>query len=245
MALQNLPSSSNLILGVIGEIFKKISGTPSKNDKSSSVGEVLLVILAVAILFVIAAAPFKILLRRNFGQNAISTVETIFGSLFFGLCSLLALSIGMSSSSSDNTSGYTLYFENIYVLSAISTIFFGIAVFTLFKGLRENAAHKFSKKGDWVTDNYRGDSILYSDKVNDQETLMKVWRSVEPSFCFKWSILLTFVHPLLGIPLLFSSTSFWINEHYHVVYKWKTIDVPNISTNTEVGLDSFGGNFAS
>jgi hypothetical protein len=202
-------------------------------------------ILVVAILFVIAAAPFKILLRRNFGQNAISALETVFGALFFGFCSLSALGYGMSTYYQESPTAPSNYYENIYVTSTISMVFFSIAVFTLIKGLRENAVHKFSKKSDWVTDNYRGDSILYHNKINDQETLMKVWRSVEPSFCFKWSVLLAFVHPLLGIPLLFSSTAFWVNEYYHVVYKWKTIDVPNVSTNSEVGLDSFGGNFAS
>jgi uncharacterized membrane protein len=236
--LPNLPSSSNLILGLIGEIFKIFSGKISRKS-ANDLGEALLALLCVAILFAIATAPFKILLRKNFGKNAISVLEVIFGSLFFVLCALTNLVFILDPMRIDTGNYYEMYFTNPYVLGLISTILFSIGIFTLTKGLRENSKHHFSTKIDWIADNYRGDSILYQNYITDNETMCRIWRIVEPGFCFKWSFVLLIIHPILGIPLLFTSVAFWVNEYYHVHFKWEKLIFENQSTGIQKN-DTFG-----
>jgi len=235
--MENLPSSSNLVLGILGEMFKKVNEKNAKN-----VGDSLLVLLCIAILFAIATAPFKILLRKNFGQNAISVLEVIFGALFFVLCALIPLVFILNPKPVDTVSYYEMYFTNPYFLGLISLIFFSIAVFTLSKGLSENSKHKFNTKKDWITDNYRGDSILYQNYITDHETRLKVWKSVEPSFCFKWSLVFLLIHPLFGLPLLFASVAFWVNEYYHVHFKWEKLNAENQSVEIQQNNTFGGGN---
>lgn len=233
-----MPSNNNLIVGLIGEIIRKIGGGGKREGGVSAV-EIFLALLALSILLVIAAAPFKILLRRNFGNNTVNFVEAIFGAVFFGLWALLAGSFAMDSHS--HTGFYEAYFLNPVIMSVISVFLSAIAIATLIKGIVEDSKNKFNHDSNWLADNFRGQSILYGKYIKDPYMQFKVWRKIEPGFCFKWSFLLLIIHPLLGFPLLFASTAFWLNEYYHVKYKWERIDFHGFSGDGGSAANAFSG----
>jgi hypothetical protein len=215
--INNMPSSSNLILGILGEMFRKF--TPRSKDSN----DIVVVLLVVAILFVIATTPFKILLRKNFGTKAISILDIVMGAMFFAVWSIIAMFILANHYEYSKDTLYEAYFFNKYVLFAIAAIFVSITLNTLIKGFREESRNKFQMNDNWINDNYRGDSIMFQKHVTNNKMQLRVWKNIEPGFCFKWSFFLLIIHPLLGFPLFFASIAFWINEYYHVTYKWEKL----------------------
>lgn len=211
-----MPSNDSLKVGLAGEVIKKIG------NKSNT--EILVAIFIFLIIFAVAIAPLKILLRRNFGNNVLNSVEIIFGAIFFAFWGYLACYLLAVTKHNSFDSLYRSYFFNSVVLGLIATIFVIISLVTLIKGFREINKGRFSHSSNWLAENFRGQSILYQKYVKGPPLQFKVWRKLEPAFCFRCSFVLLIIHPLLGFPLLFSSTAFWANEFYHVKFKWEEID---------------------
>lgn len=230
MSLNNTPSSNNLVLGLLGESLKRLSG-----DKRGGF-DTLIILFVVAIMFVIATAPFKILLRKNIGTKALSVFDVILGSVFFGLWAFITWNIRQEYLDEVLNSGYEIYFFNQSVLLIITIVFGLMALITLIKGFIEEAKAGFKLTGKWAEDNFRGDSILFKKHIKNHSMILHVWKKAEPSFCFKWSFLLLLIHPLLGFPFIFASISFAVNEYYHVKYKWETIDTSNNGDSNEIGF---------
>lgn len=229
MTSNNVPSRNNLILGVIAELFRRPGGRKGNDD-------LLILFLATAILFGIATAPFKILLRKKIGPNALNIFEILSGTAFWALCSIMTWSIMKEYSNDDFDNLYSQYFYNSTVLIAIFVSFIFLALYTLIKGFIEETKAKFKISGNWTEDNYRGDSLLFQRHVSTPQQQYNIWKKIEPSFCFKWSLLISIIHPVLGLPLLFTSIAFWVNEQYHVKYKWETIDTSNNAGSNEIGF---------
>ena len=223
----NLPSNNNLIIGLIGEIVRSLGG-----KTSDTTAALLFIVLCLAFLFAIATAPLKILLRKNFGQKAINSVEIILGAIFFSGCAYLPYYLSLNTTKDTHSNLYEAYFYSPLILNSIAIVLLSVALITLILGFREEAKNKFNHSGNWLADNYRGESILYGKYIKDPALQYKVWRRIEPAFCFKWSFFLLIIHPILGLPFLFSSIGFWINEFYHVKYKWEKIDSHTQEANT-------------
>jgi hypothetical protein len=177
-------------------------------------------------------------LRKNFGNNTINPIEIIFGALFFGLWAFLAGRMALSENA-PQAGTYEAYLNNPIVLTIISGIFIVIALVILIKGFFEDGKNKFNHNSNWLADNYRGQSLLYQKYIKDWGLQMKVWKKLEPAFCFKWSFILLLAHPLLGFPLLFASTAFGLNEYYHIKQKWESGEFQAFAA----GNNSSGGTY--
>lgn len=223
MSLQNMPSSSNLIMGIIGEILRIGTG----KGKGKALIEVLLSVLVVAVIVAMATAPFKILLRKNFGPNAISVADIIFGAVYFGLWAFISFLIWDNSYYTHQSGIYSRYLSNSYGLFIITLILSTITIVTVIKGFKEEFRSRFRESEDWISENYRGYSLLFEKYITNNKMQYKVWKNLEPRFCFKWSFLFLIIHPLLGFPMLFASVAFWVNEWYHVKYKWERLSELN------------------
>lgn len=227
----NMPSTKNLIWGIIGEMSRKVDP-----HKIKGAGEVTIGLLIVAIVFAMATAPFKILLRKNFGSKAISIGEILIGSLFF-------LFFGALSHNSVIQDGYTVLASVDFTLGdwiyyLRPHVFFIIAYVTLVKGAVDFFKANRRDVEGWEHENYRGQSLLFNRFVTDNKSQYKIWKSVEPGFCLVVGIISIVYLKLLAFPLIFAAIAFGVCEYFHVTYKWERYqEVSN--KNAQANTDSF------
>lgn len=240
MLPDNIPSSKSLIWGIAGEIIRKLpiqNPDPKKPPKTALEG--LGILLAMAILFSIATAPFKILMRRNFGPKAISAGEIFLGFFFLvysgaGLVAFSLRQIAKKDESDLKTlqNPYAMHYGvqvdaahhwDTYWGVYQASVLFILAIVVLVIGLRAYFKAQRIDSDDWVVNNYRGDSVFFSKTVTSQKMRERVWYKFEPVACVVISFCSFFILGFVAFPLLFCSIAFAVNEYYHIKFKWEKL----------------------
>lgn len=231
----NIPSVKNIAWGVAGEMSKKV--TPKDLKGAAAPAAILLAIVAI---FGVASSPFKILLRTNFGNKAITVHEIIFGAFFFVVFAFSFAMLSREVNIIDESSlKYTVETNPVYM--NYSKGMFGLALLVLVKGFFEYFRAQRKESDFWLDENYRGDSLLFRKEAKTLKMQLRTWKKIEPSLCLIISMVLFFIIDLAAIPLIISSIAFRLNEHYHVTYKWEKLEVIEQS-NVQSDDNNFGDN---
>lgn len=147
----------------------------------------------------------------------------------------------------DKMNGYriapaTVIFIIVALYLFIGAVVIGIASFIiLFRGMAEHYRAKAEDSQNWEVLEYRGDNIFMDKSFRPQNKLSqwfykknkkrffkryskyhqdRLWRIAEPQYCLRQGLkLLLLFNPVIAIPLICTSITFWINEWYHVYYK--------------------------
>ncbi len=251
----SMPSNKSLAWGVAGETAKKLGWAIVVLFKF-----VLGIFIILGCLAMIAA-PMKILLREKFGRNTLKIGETLTGGLYFIICGFLVgimrgeVMGGIERGIKPDPDIWLMHYyfnPTLLFIVYLSLLAIGLAVIVkgielIFKfkigAITENLTDDFPleeqaqfENKEWQNINYRGDSLLYKKHIKDYNSLFQAWSQYEPDWCISRSIILLFIHPLLGGPLLLSSFAFKLNEAYHVRFKWKRAKIKSETSPAIVGI---------
>lgn len=214
--LQALPGAGELVSGIFGESARSNMNNPGGHG-------FITIILILVIMFLSLTEPLKVYLRQNIGRKAFSIVGLVAGcglymswAILITFISALCIYFQLFGNEFDRP-GSLYFFLSIYSLPG--SIYCGIiALRVLSKGMKQHYLSRNDTSTDWEKLEYRGDSTILKD--NFPNLLQKdIWVSGEPVYCVKASLLLLVFYPVLGIPALLTSLSFWFNEWYQVQYK--------------------------
>lgn len=240
--LDSIPATDNLIMGLISQIFKTSTNPAFKNAKEKQ--QFLLVVLIVSLFLVVATEPFKLILRKNIGKNALSLFGVIAVCILYFLCAVSMAVLIYEFNYHNDISEYPAYVQflfNQYILlsGVISYIIFTVFVFA--RGLNEYHRLKEDKNDELQHVIYRGESIFMKPLLAQGLTEAKIWSEEEPTSCFKFCLILTLIQPIIGLPMFLTSISFWVNEWFHVKYKW--LKLQDVNKKMNIATASFNANF--
>lgn len=228
----NIPPLKDILWGIAGEMSRKTAPKYLKFAVEPA-GIVLVIITALGF----ASAPFKILLRKNFGPDAISLREIIAGALFFFVAAFTffdKLYGGVSLEYAKAESNYIIWslFLTPYILNTLGII-------VLIKGWIERSKASKIDSDDWIENNFRGEPIFFKKRIKSDKTLYRTWKRTEPGWCLLLSIVMLRINAYVGLVLIISTLAFYLNEYRHVTFKWEKLDKVIKSKNEQ---DSFGSN---
>ena len=225
-----LPFGDNLITSIIGEIFKNGKNTNRKQDSDDGFRQFLLVILVLALFLVVGSEPLKVVMRKNIGKKALSLLGIVVAFLLFltwaGI--MIAALIEMNKSTGfgfgDIINTYLLFLVNPYILCPAIAGYIIFSFYFLTRGVKNYFNTRKERSDDWITLHYRGNSLYMQHLIEQGWNQKKIWMNAEPKICFRISLFITIINPIIGFPLLLTSLSFWFNEWYHVDNDWENIE---------------------
>jgi hypothetical protein len=221
----SIPLGDNLIVGIFSEIHKAHNRPRrDKNDDTSF----LIIVLIAALFLVVATEPFKVIMRRNIGKDALSLPGIIISSiLYLAWAGIIWLFLYYNNYDGNEVTEYPIYFQyllNQYILISGMVCYAIFAIFILFRGFNEyNREEETILNVAETNIVFRGQSILMGNLLDEGLDQFKIWRIAEPKACFKFALILFIIHPIIGLPIFLTSISFWINEWFHVKFKWERL----------------------
>jgi hypothetical protein len=188
------------------------------------------------ILFIAFTEPLKVYLRKNIGKKALNIYSLLAGCTLYLAWGLILLAIAgvvilfpllyYMDKSNESEQGYITFIRIIFCI--LIGLFFGSAArywlktfrSILYAGMNEHFRAKAEDSQDWRVLEYRGDSIKFGYLLNQGWDQERIWRIAEPVAVLKKALATSLFQPLIGLPIVFTALSFWLNEWYHVHYKW-------------------------
>lgn len=223
--LDSIPLGDNLILGLLREIYKTATSSPmAQNEKQKKEADErkakLIIALMLALFAVVATEPLKVILRRNIGKYALSMLGITIASILYLTYALFLITLlGATNFGDRPITDFPLpaqFLLNKYILVAGVIFYSVLAIHVFMRGMDEYYKARGIIPQNPVQHIYRGDCLFMDSMYNKGFSQHIIWRVSEPKTCFKISVILTVITPLIGLPLLFTALSFWINEWYHV-----------------------------
>jgi hypothetical protein len=175
-----------------------VIGTGGKDEGKANGAIVQIFIALGGLLLVGGTEPLKVLLRRGIGKFALGIGSVIVASIFYGLYSYFLLSLGHKQEYQDESYATWLF--------AGATFYLCLSIGVLICGLMEY----FNS----INSNYRGDSIFFGFLLSKSISQRVIWSVIEPITCLLIGVLLSLLHPLIGLPVAITSLSFLFNELY-------------------------------
>lgn len=240
--IDNIPTGDNLIVGIIRGIAMAET-KPRKPNSDDGNKHLLIGALIAALFFVVSSEAYKLVLRKNIGRYALSMLGIVTSSFMFMIwaCILIgALYVAnFDGSNIDDYSVYVQFLCNKYILFSGAVCYAVFAFYIFIRGIDEYFRAKADTRNDLFTVLYRGDCVIFGSLADTGIPQDKIWLSHEPKACIQFGLILTFIHPLIGFPLLFSAISFKVNEWYHVSYKWQRLQEKAKEMKFEAELANF------
>ena len=173
--------------------------------------------IILGLITVVGTEPYKILLRKNIGKLSLSMPRLAICSFLYFLWAIL-LYVLIDTGSFENPDLPSLWVSSnaLWVAAITYTILpVGLMVLGFIEHL--NASHAYRNPNlNEAVHIYRGHSNLFSSLILSGTEPEKVWGTHEPIACFLFSLVVTALNPFIGLPLLGTSISFWVNETFHM-----------------------------
>jgi len=217
---------------VYGLMGKAASGavdsisTSGKPDGRSDRAAIIFLLSIAGLLLVSGAEVPKVLMRTRIGRYTLGLAGIIISAISYALYSWALYYYWEEQY--DGTDYEFMIFQSAIIFYAL------LAAIVLVLGLRKY----FS--GNEFKNFYRGDSIFFGYLLRDNENLQikTIWGVVEPVTAILVGALLTWINPILGVPVLATAVSFFINELYFLNIA-NRIDRENRERMRKTAMESF------
>ena len=231
---------SDIISGFVGN-----SAVPKLQNNATF----MKLVIVCCILFITLSEPLKVHLRKNIGRKALNLYGLLAGCLLYltwGLMWAAAAIVTFISpfinyfASSNQYDPPTLKI-GLFIPAILIGVYlaysskFWLKTFrkVLVAGMEEHFRAKAEDSQDWKVLEYRGDSVKFGYLLNEGWDKEQIWRIAEPVAVLKKALKTSLVLPLIGLPIVFTALSFWLNEWYHVHYKWFRMKESALEMKTE------------
>lgn len=199
---------------LLKEIGLAIIDGESRNELGVKREEMLAYYL-VALITLVGTEPIKVIMRRNIGYLSLSLRRLITASVIYVIYGILLIALGKDAGKLELMPAFNAG-AMFYFLFTATILFLGIGEYKNAKIIYNNP------KRDILKLLYRGDSLFFGNK-NSKYT----WTFKEPAIWIIISLLITIIPGLynyfllfIGLPLLFTSISFAVNEWFQTNNVW-------------------------
>ena len=239
--LDSIPTADNLIVWIMTHIFRTSNRPTDPKHQDNKL--YLLIALFAALFLVVATEPYKVIMRKNIGKQALSMLGITAASILYigwaGIIGIILYSTNYGGSDINEYSVYVQYLCNQYILISGIACYVIFAVYILVRGVNEYFHNSADENDDVLSIPFRGNSVIMGHLINQGWTQNKIWRTAEPRACFRFGLILTIIHPIIGLPLFLTSISFWVNEWYHVSFKWERLQQAYKQMNAQAQMAGF------
>jgi hypothetical protein len=160
--------------------------------------------------------PYKLLLRKNIGKLSLS-IPRLAVCCFLYLVWAVFIYALINTGSFENSDLPALWFSpNALWVAAITYTILPVGLMILGFVESRQASYAYNNIPDEAILVYRGDSNFFASLILNGTDPDKVWGTHEPLTCFLASLAITALNPFIGLPLLGTSISFWVNEIFQV-----------------------------
>lgn len=210
-----IPQSDDKIWSyLLKEIGLTIADGESKNELGIKREEMLGYYL-IGLITLVGTEPIKVIMRRNIGYLALSLRRLITASIIYIIYGVLLIVLGNDGGKPELMPAFNAG-AMFYFLFSATILILGVSEYN-----KAKVAYNNPKK-DILEYLYRGDSLFFGNKNSK-----KTWTIKEPILWIIVSLLITIIPGFynyfllfIGLPLLFTSISFAVNEWFQTNNVW-------------------------